>query len=299
MTTVSGRVPDLSQETHTDKHLQQAHEHSTPNTTKPTLPYYANTVNIMDQSHNMSFHPSSPPSEGGADSYKYEDTPDTRLTVFSPQEDSVKSSRLLNALTLSTGKNDRSGKYGVGDSPIHRTASMDSIASVIHDKDPFISTTPEKTQTATKLSATASAFEPATCRPASVKPAAVNGTANNNSSLANTPKPMGRVLDTVPRSPTTGYQVWNALPLSAVFSFELDLSRSIHITCASGLLDDVAINQYFVVSRHRSVIHNIPTNSARRTCSRWLAHSSLLHTSFPLPMVPTSAPATFEMRPRS
>lgn len=261
-------------------------------------------INMMDQSHTMSFHPSSPPSEGGADSYKYEDTPDTRLTVFSPQEDSAKSSRLLNALTLSSEKNDRSSKYGNGNSPIHRTASMDSIASVIHDKDPFISTTPEKTQTTTKLSATASAFEPATCRPSSVKPAAVNGTAdhsnNNNNNLATTPKPMERVLDNVPRSPTTGYQIWNALPLSASFSFELDLSRSIHVTCAFGHLDDAAISQYFVVCRLRASFHKTPRLiSAPRTCSRWPAHSNLPHTCFPLTMVPTSAPATFEMLPRS
>lgn len=207
----------------------------------------------------MTFHPSSPPSEGGVDSYKYEDTPDTRLTVFSPQEDSARSSRLLNALTLSTDKNNRVGKYGVSDSSFHRTASMDSIASVIHDKDPFISTTPEKTQTTTQLSATASSFEPSS---SSVKPAAVSGPANkNNMASTTTPKPMGRVLDTVPRSPTTGYQVWNALPLSAAFSFELDLSRSIHITCASGHLDDVAISQYFVVSRECPIFKNFTLTS--------------------------------------
>ncbi|CAN8097173.1 unnamed protein product [Discula destructiva] len=198
----------------------------------------------MSQSRDrdMMSHPSSPPSEGGAESYKYEDTPDTRLTVFSLQDDSAKSSRLLNALTLSTGNNDRPIKFGVTDSPIHRMASMDSIASVIHEKDPFISTTPEKTRLSTKLSATASAFKPATFRPSSAEPITVNAPANN---LA-TPKPIDRLLETVPRSPITGYQVWTDLPLAAAFSHELHLSRSMRITCSSGSVDNNAITQYLV-----------------------------------------------------
>lgn len=202
----------------------------------------------MEQSRDMSFHPSSPPpSDGGADSYEYEDTPDTRSTVFSPHEDSVKSSRLLNALTLSTGKDDRPIKYGITESSIHRMASMDSIASVIHDKDPFISFTPEKAQASTKLSATASAFEPATCRPSSTNPPTANGPVNG----LDTPKPMSRLPDTVPRSPNTGFQVYTDLPLSSSFSHELNFSRSMRITCVSGPLDNKAIAQYLVVSTHR------------------------------------------------
>lgn len=187
----------------------------------------------------MASHPSSPPSEGGADSYKYEDTPDTRLTVFSPQDDSAKSSRLLNALTLSTGQgNAQPIKFGVQTSAsVHRMASLDSIASVVHDKDPFISSTPEKTQTSTKLSATASEFEPTACHRPSTNPA-------NNVA---TPRPMGRHPETVSRSPVTGYQVYIDLPLSATFSHDLKLSRSMRIISSSGRLDNNAITQYLVV----------------------------------------------------
>lgn len=200
----------------------------------------------MSPSHDMPSHPSSPPSEGGADSYKYEDTPDTRLTIFSPQDDSAKSSRLLNALTLSTGKNnDHPIKFCVSaSSSIHRMASMDSINSVVHDKDPFISSTPAKPQISTKLSATASEFEPSTCRLSSANLATGGGTSNN----VTTPKPMDRLPETVARSPITGFQVYIDLSLSSAFSHALKLSRSMRITILSGRLDSDAINHYIVVS---------------------------------------------------
>lgn len=200
----------------------------------------------MSQPQDMAFHPSSPPSEGGAESYKYADTPDTRLTVFSPQDDSAKSSRLLSSLTLSTEKNSvQPIKFGVNTSTsVHRMASMDSIASVIHDKDPFISCTPEKTQTSTRLSATASAFEPTTCRPPSANPINSNGSVNN----VDTPRPMHRLPETVPRSPVTGYQVYTDLPLSSAFSHDLNLSRSMRITRSSGQLDNNSITEYLVVN---------------------------------------------------
>lgn len=204
-----------------------------------------NSTSIMPPSHDMASHPSSPPSEGGAESYKYEDTPDTRLTIFSPQDDSVKSSRLLNALTLSTGNNkERPVKFCVSaSSSIHRMASMDSINSVVHDKDPFICSTPAKPQT-TKLSATASEFEPSTCRLSSAKLTTGSGISNT----VTTPKPMTRLPETVARSPVTGFQVYIDLPLSSTFSHALKISRSMRITTSSGRLDSDAINHYIVVS---------------------------------------------------
>lgn len=202
----------------------------------------------MSPPQDMAAHPSSPPSEGGADSYKYEDTPDTRLTIFSPQDDSAKSSRLLNALTLSNGTNgSQHNQYSVTtSSSVHRMASMESITSVVHDKDPFISSTPEKTQTSTKLSATAIAFEPATCRLSSANLATNNGLGNN----VITPGSIGSPPETVARSPLTSFQVYTDLPLSSVFSHDLELSRSMRVTASSGRLDAETITQYIVVSKH-------------------------------------------------
>lgn len=217
----------------------------------------------MTQPQTMAFHPSSPPSEGGADSYRYEDTPDTRLTSFSPLDsDWSKSSRLLNALTLSTGKaDDEFTGLGGPSATLHRMASADSLASVIHDKDPFISSSPEKpqaqaqaqdqtqtqsqtqtqTQTLTKLSATASAF-----RPLSATPVVAHGTSN---SLA-TPRPLDRFrgVGDVAQSPNTGRHIYTSIPLSHTFSQELGLYRSIRLTCTSGVMTSAGVSEYLTVS---------------------------------------------------
>lgn len=196
----------------------------------------------MTQTQDMAFHPSSPPSEGGADSYRLEDTPDTRLTTFSPLEDSSKSSRLLNALTLSNEKTDAQPvKFEFPSNTIHRMASVDSITSVIHDKDPFITSTPEKTetQTQTKLSATASAF-----RPLSATPVVANGSSND---LA-TPKPLSRSVINFAQSPNTGLRVYTDIPLSSAFSHELKLSRSVRVTSTSGNATRDAVDHYLSAS---------------------------------------------------
>lgn len=188
----------------------------------------------------MSFHPSSPPSEGGADSYNHEGTPDTRLTTFSPLEDSTKSSRLLSTLTLNTGKvASHPVKFEVP-STIHHATSNDCLDSSVLEKDPFISSSPEKRQK--KLSATASSFQPLFATPAS--PLVANG--SNNLS---TPRPMGRDLASVAvnASPNTGMPVYTNDHLSANFSFDLNLSRSLRITCGTEQLSIDSICDYFKV----------------------------------------------------
>lgn len=195
----------------------------------------------------MNFHPSSPPSEGGADSYRYEDTPDTRSTSFSPLDsNSSTSSRLLDALTLSTGKNDgQSTVFGIPNSSIQRNASNESLPSVIHhEKDPFTST-PEKvqykTQTQTRLSATASAFRPLSATSAPV-------VANEISSVLGTPKSMRHPLVNVAQSPITGMPIYDNNPLSSSFSHDLKLSRSVRIAATSGTVTSEAVQGYFTVS---------------------------------------------------
>lgn len=203
----------------------------------------------MSHPRDIAFHPSSPPSEGGADSYRYEDTPDTRLTTFSPLDsDFSNSSRLLNALSLSTGKNDgQSARFGGPTSNVHRSASNESLPSVIHhDEDPFTST-PEKcqaqSQTRTKLSATASAFRPISATPAPL-------VANGASSILATPKPLSRSLVKLAQSPITGMPVYDNNPLSSSFSHDLKLSRSVRITATTGAVTAEAVQGYFTVSMH-------------------------------------------------
>ncbi|KAI8299723.1 hypothetical protein K4K61_010380 [Colletotrichum sp. SAR11_59] len=93
------------------------------------------------------FNPSSPRSSvGGAESFK--GTPDTRLTAFSPEEGSARSSRLLKSL----------GQDSPDTTPsrFHSIAFGGGISNA--DKDPFITTT--SNVALQKLSPTASAFQP-------------------------------------------------------------------------------------------------------------------------------------------
>jgi hypothetical protein len=102
----------------------------------------------MSQVRESSFHPSSPrSSSGGAESFQA--TPDTRLTAFSPQDGSVKSSRLLR--NISTVGNDIQ--------PISFPVTAYRGDASQRDKDPFI-TGSQTARNQQKLSPTASAFRP-------------------------------------------------------------------------------------------------------------------------------------------
>ncbi|KAF9869366.1 hypothetical protein CkaCkLH20_13177 [Colletotrichum karsti] len=95
----------------------------------------------------VAFNPSSPRSSvGGAESFK--GTPDTRLTAFSPEEGSAKSSRLLKSLGQ--------GSPEVTPSRFHSNTFGGVISN--GDKDPFITATSDSALQ--KLSPTASAFQP-------------------------------------------------------------------------------------------------------------------------------------------
>ncbi|KAH7144667.1 hypothetical protein B0J13DRAFT_635969 [Dactylonectria estremocensis] len=100
----------------------------------------------MAQPRDINFNPSSPRSStGGADSFK--GTPDTRLTAFSPDDGSAKSSKLLKNFSRSASA-----------TPPVRLPVNSYRGAVSHlDKDPFISPVYD-----TRLSPTASAFNPDT-----------------------------------------------------------------------------------------------------------------------------------------
>ncbi|KAH6849718.1 RNA recognition motif 2-domain-containing protein [Chaetomium sp. MPI-CAGE-AT-0009] len=107
----------------------------------------------MAHVRDASFNPSSPhSSSGGVDSYNYEGTPDTKLTVFSPDENSAKSNRLLTTLDLD-GPSTHTTHYHVGPAE-----GFGNTSSATTEKDPFVSNTTTKGEQ--KLSPTASAFRP-------------------------------------------------------------------------------------------------------------------------------------------
>ncbi len=116
------------------------------------------TQTTMAQARDATFNnPSSPhSSSAGADSYKHEGTPETKLTVFSPDDSSARSNRLLTGLNLNAAAD-----HNVHPAHFHHVNTVEGFRdhSVAAEKDPFVtsSTVPKAEQ---KLSPTASAFRP-------------------------------------------------------------------------------------------------------------------------------------------
>ncbi|KAK4188698.1 putative meiosis protein [Podospora australis] len=101
-------------------------------------------------------------SSAGADSYKHEGTPDTRLTSFSP-DDSARSSKLMSSLNH-TGPSNHTSNH-----PLFRVDSVERFGNVntAADKDPFVSTSTALPTGSSdqKLSPTASSFRPPVTAP--------------------------------------------------------------------------------------------------------------------------------------
>ncbi|KAK1768636.1 RNA recognition motif 2-domain-containing protein [Phialemonium atrogriseum] len=111
----------------------------------------------MAQAREKAFNPPSPHSSpGGADSYKHEGTPDTRLTAFSPDENSVRSTRFLKPLVL--GATEPLPLQFTARQP-HQTQGYNT-SSILVGKDPFVSSNTPGKPDHQKLSPTASAFQP-------------------------------------------------------------------------------------------------------------------------------------------
>ena len=107
----------------------------------------------MAQVRDAAFHPSSPhSSSGGADSYKNEGTPETRLTIFSPDDGAARANKMT--VLGPGGPSDHAANY-------HHVNAIEGFGehAATAEKDPFISSaTPFKGEQ--KLSPTASAFRP-------------------------------------------------------------------------------------------------------------------------------------------
>lgn len=174
----------------------------------------------MAQARETAFHPSSPhSSSGGADSYKHDGTPDTRLTAFSPEENSVKSTKLLQTAGSGSAQG-RPVQFAVKPAHGYRGTHIPSV-----EKDPFITSTAVVHKPEQKLSPTASTF-----RPFSV-PVVVHGSADGSS--------------LVPASASDHQQP--AASLSASFSADLELSRDLVVFCRPQVITDYDVKTLFAV----------------------------------------------------
>lgn len=167
------------------------------------------------------------------------------------------SSRLLNALSLTgmSGPEYQHNSFG-GDASNNtafrhpkQMASIDSLHSVVdanNDKDPFVISTPVKTdlQGQSKLSATASAFTPVST--VLDTPVVVRGV--NAADELTTPKPTDDLVAPIARSPTTGKRTFQDVPVSSTLSFDLGYSRSLRVTNPSvGVVYPSQVEEYLEV----------------------------------------------------
>ena len=148
-----------------------------------------------------SFNPSSPRSStGGEDSYKHDGTPDTRLTAFSPDEDSARSIRFVKPFNQSVRQSEPL--------PFPMKQTNDQGKSCAEGKDPFMPVA-SSAKNGRKLSPTASSFEPV------FESSSAQGTAPSHPLFA------------THRGP--GFQQWSATTFSDL-SKDLGLSRCLVLT---------------------------------------------------------------------
>ncbi|KAI1213433.1 RNA recognition motif 2-domain-containing protein [Annulohypoxylon truncatum] len=117
-------------------------------------------MSMHQQAREGHYNPASPhSSSGAADSFK--GTPDTRLTAFSPEESSARSTRVLGGIrhgSLETAP--PSIKYGMNALQSFGQPSMFNLGTAHTDKDPFVSSAESSFKGSQKLSPTASVFSP-------------------------------------------------------------------------------------------------------------------------------------------
>ncbi|KAK0645879.1 RNA recognition motif 2-domain-containing protein [Cercophora newfieldiana] len=174
----------------------------------------------MAQAREASFNPPSPHSStGGADSYKHDGTPDTRLTAFSPDENSARSSKLLKSTNANVSSDSNNVHFHVKSEGYHGAAPGSA------EKDPFISSA-SRSKAEQKLSPTASAF----------RPVAIPLVANGSGSLAGQSSFGANYSPTLQSSnPSVGTR----------FSTELGLSRYIVVSSPEQPITSGNVEDYF------------------------------------------------------
>ncbi|KAI1144107.1 RNA recognition motif 2-domain-containing protein [Hypoxylon sp. FL0543] len=120
------------------------------------MPYESSDKMGMQQAREGQFNPTSPhSSSGAADSFK--GTPDTRLTTFSPEDGSVRSARMLGAIS-SNAREAGPVEYKLAAlQPLGRSSVF--YRGGAHHQDPFV-TSESSFKARQKLSPTASVFSP-------------------------------------------------------------------------------------------------------------------------------------------
>ena len=201
----------------------------------------------MAQARDTGFNPSSPhSSSGAADSYKHEGTPDTRLTAFSPDDNSARSNRLLNrtlAVGTATSQDAHSHHFHS-----HNSSDGYSVAPASgSDKDPFVSTS-SITKPDQKLSPTASSFLPVSVPGPLVAHGSANGPKNGMQSLLNAVQPSYAQLD----SPKAADKL----------STDLSLSRYL-VFYSSQPITVVGVEEYLRVCDF-ALLHNTRIAATRR-----------------------------------
>ncbi|KAK0710905.1 hypothetical protein B0H67DRAFT_493421 [Lasiosphaeris hirsuta] len=170
----------------------------------------------MAQARETAFNPPSPhSSSGGADSYKHEGTPDTRLTAFSPDDNPSRSAGLLKALNLVTAESHQN-RFQVNPTEAY------TGASTAVEKDPFVSTTTAASKTEQKLSPTASSFRPVST------PLVAHGSLNGASFGTG---PSGRYSVIIDQAPSK-------------LSADLGISRYLVISSTSGVVTAHDVEDY-------------------------------------------------------
>lgn len=194
----------------------------------------------MAQARGTGFNPSSPHSSSGAgDSYKHEGTPDTRLTAFSPDDNSARSNKLPvnRTLTINTATSQDAHPHH-----FHSHNSSDGYSVTpggSSDKDPFISTStiskPDQ-----KLSPTASSFLPVSVSGPLVAHGSVNGLQNGIQGLLNAVEP--------------SYSQQDSANATDRLSTDLNLSRYL-VFYSSQPIKVAGIEEYFQVCGFLSPRH--------------------------------------------
>lgn len=155
-------------------------------------------------------HPSSPESsKGGGGSYKHEGTPDTRLTAFSPEEASVRSSKVTKLPNLKSSDS----QVTIFPTNAGNGITFSNITGLQLEKDPFVSSSATALKPDQRLCPTASAFRP----------------------FSNPLAPRGVVIAPNAQESSFGGGIEPdashlTIPVSSVLSTDLQLSRCIEIS---------------------------------------------------------------------
>jgi len=178
----------------------------------------------MAQPRETAFQQSSPDSsKGGADSFKFESTPDTRLTAFSPHVSSTKSAKMIKSFSLSAS-DPQPTRYPLNAVALGTTYRVSDLPG---EKDPFVSPI-TTSQSVKKLSATASDFEPVVS-PVVPRASASSGTKASAPSEENFPEYL------------------QSIGIKPILSDDLNLSRYLVVSSPTQSLTTTEVEIYLAV----------------------------------------------------